>query len=141
MKVKEFESLLDRHGAKFEHWPAEAAHAARALLIQSAAARRSHEAALRVESWFDASRPVFDAACVNRVVTKALREIRQTPPRRSLLARFGLPAMVPMPRVAFAVAATAFGFAIGFLLGSPEIGQAAGPRGLPVIASAGDVLF
>ena len=140
MKMKEFESLLDRHGAKLERWPAEAAGAARGLLAQSAEARRSHAAFLSVESWLDATRPTFDSACVNRVVTHALREIRKAPPR-SFLAWLGFQQFVPMPRVAFAVALTAVGFAIGFLLGSPQIGQSAGLRGLPVIASAGDVLF
>ena len=141
MKIKEFEALLDRHGSRFDAWPASAAREARTLLLHSAEARLCHERSLRIESWFEASRPAVDAAAVDRVIAGALRGIRVAPPQPRLLGWLRLPLAVPMPRLAFAVTATAIGFAVGFLLGGPDIGQAADLRGLPLIASAGDVLL
>jgi hypothetical protein len=142
MKTKDFEVHLDRYGAKLECWPAEVAREARSLLIYSDDARRSYEAFLALESWIDASRPAVDSACAARVVASALKEVRARQARRPLFTLPRLPFVVPVPRLAFAaLAATALGFAIGVFVGSPETTRTAAPHELPVLASAGDVLF
>ena len=147
MNTRKLEAYLDRYGARLDDWPADAAGEARAFLMRSEEARRCYGSFMRIVALLDASRPKPDSLCAMRVVARALREIRQLPPRPTLADRLagGLRRLVavPTPRLAFfVVAATALGFVMGVLLGSPgtDSGGTA-PHGLPVIASADDVLF
>jgi len=146
VNTKKLEAYLDRYGAKLDQWPADAAREARAFLVRSEEARRCYGAFLRVVALLEASRPKPDSLCAMRIVSRALREVRGLPRRRSVADRLygglrGL-AAVPTPRLAFfVVAATALGFVMGVLLGSPGGDTGATPHGLPVIASADDVLF
>lgn len=141
MKTKDFEVFLDRYGSRLEHWPAHVAREARSLLIYSDDARRAYEAFLKVESWLGASRPEVDHACVARVVAGALRDVRTRQARPPMFALPRLPFFGSAPQLAFALAATAIGFAIGVFVGSPSTTRAAQSHELPVLASAGDVLF
>ena len=141
MDRKKLLEYLDRHGGKLENWPDEAARDARRLLARCQESRRSFGACRRVEAWIESSRPSVDSICATRVVSRALRDIRDLPPRGSLLDRLMPVFAFPAPRLAFAVLATAIGFAVGLWLGIPGADRTAGPHGLPVIASADDVLF
>lgn len=141
MDRKRLLKYLDRHGAKLESWPAETAREARLLISRSEDLRRSFGACRRVEAWLESSRPAVDSICVTRVVSRALKDIRDLPARPSLLERMALVLAIPAPRLAFALLAAAVGFAVGLLLGIPGSDQAVSPHGLPVIASADDVLF
>ena len=141
MDRKKLLTYLDRHGARLEDWPEDAAGEARQLLARCAESRRSFGVCRRVEAWLEATRPSVDSICTTRVVARALREIRVQPPRATLFDRLSAVFAIPAPRLAFAVLATAVGFAVGLWLGTPGADRTAGPHGLPVIASADDVLF
>jgi hypothetical protein len=141
MDRKKLLEYLDRHGGKLEDWPDEAARDARKLLANCQESRRSFGACRRIEAWLESTRPSIDSICTTRVVSRALRDIRDLPPRRTVFDRLRPVFAIPAPRLAFAALATAVGFAVGLWLGSPGADLTAGPHGLPVIASAGDVLF
>ncbi len=146
MKLSTFERLLDRHGPDLAQWPDRDVAEGRALLARSPEARQAQALSLRIDTLIASSRPVIDPASAHRAVARALNEIRMAPePRRLSLGVFwgGLVPRIgmPVPRLAFAVVATAVGFAIGIMLGTPAAHEALHPSGLPVIASADDVLF
>ena len=141
MDLKRFESLLDRYGSRPRSWPADAVQRARSLLSCSSEARRSRDVMRRVEAALDA-KPKVDPASVTRVVNGALSAIREMPERLSWAERLRAAFVIPVPRLAFVVSATAIGFAIGFIIGVPGADRTAEDHTLPLItASAGDALF
>jgi hypothetical protein len=79
MNLTQFETLLARHGAEPETWPAGQAAAARALLAGSPAARQALEAARRLELALRDTRPAADAATLARMQDHIARRVAMLP--------------------------------------------------------------
>ncbi len=141
MKIKKFEYLLDRFGTDLGQWPTNAVREAQQLLDQSIGARRALEAARHVELGLQVTRPSPDAALAARIVRLAAADVAARVARPPLLERLmGFFAM-PAPRVAMAIALTAFGFLIGAAVGTPDREAAAAVVAPLMVSSADDVVY
>ena len=76
MDVKRFEKMLALSGADLARWPDDAARDARLLMIQSAEARKLHQAMQWVDQALATTRPKAEPQDVNRVINGALAAIR-----------------------------------------------------------------
>lgn len=115
MTPREFEQALDHWGAKLEHWPADQAAAARALLAEHAGARDALVAAGEVEAFLqslgsaESPAPAYLAA---RIVARAPRRDRLQRSLDWLTGRHWRPAVL-------AVAVVAIGYLAGTLVEDP----------------------
>jgi hypothetical protein len=142
MKIKTFETMLDRWGANVAVWPKAEAEKARLLLSHSDEARKAHETLLRLESLIKDSRPDIAPERVNRVVSRVLLDIARRRERPSFMEWLRLLLTAPIPRIAFAASLTAIGFAIGLAVGNPAGEPVADSNNVPMMtASADDVVF
>jgi hypothetical protein len=138
--MKDFQTRLDRYGADLDQWPAADAAEARRLLLVSPDARRQHRELADLEQRIAESRPEIDPAAIRRVINRSELAIRQMNLKPSWIDRLTSLLAAPVPRMAFAMGLTAFGFALGFALGTPD--DAANAHTSPLMtASADDGVF
>ena len=135
--MKNFETLLDRHGTDFAEWPAGLADRARRHLLTSPDARRTYRRLVDIERQMAASRPEITPNRVRQVVSRATLAICQDRLRPSMTDRLLALLMAPGPRLAFAMGLTAIGFGIGIVLGTPD-NTFSQPQGSPLMTAAAD---
>jgi hypothetical protein len=142
MNLRRFEIQLDRSGADLHSWPEAAARDAHLLLAQSAEARRALVEMASLEAQIGASRPKIAAADAGRVVNVALRSIRESPERLSIVDWIRSVLSAPVPQLALGVTAAAAGFAIGITIGVPTGDRTAEAQEIPMVtASVNDALY
>jgi hypothetical protein len=140
MNPNAFELLLDRLGTDFSAWPSEEAHEAMTLLATSAEARAAYDTLAKIEGMIVGSRPRVAPLARQAVIRRALADIALREASPTLLDRFRVLLVAPVPRAAFALGLAAIGFAVGIAVGNPTSARAT-DTGVLITASADDVVF